>query len=84
MAEGKVNHWTIDLVGPCVPIDADMRYDGKTIALLTIDEMNELQINKPDDVVISIFGEETKAKDCDLDTRFGYVAFGYLVEGELV
>lgn len=73
---GKFNSWKIDLSGACL-CNKDKTHDGKTILLLTGEELEKLQREEPNKVVISIFGEETLAKDCDLDTRFGYSAYGF-------
>jgi len=75
------NDWKIEL-GSCRPISANEIYNGRTIALLTKQEFDDLQKEEPDEILISIFGEEEKASLCGGDTRFGYVAWGRLVEEE--
>lgn len=51
-------------------------YEGKTILLLTGQELALTQKNNPNEILINIFGEEVPARDCDDETRFGYVAYG--------
>lgn len=53
-------------------------YEGKTIFLLTLQELQLTQQNNPNETLISIFGEEVVASKCDDGTRFGYVAYGRL------
>ena len=53
-------------------------YEGKTILLFTGEELASIQKSYPEKVLISIFGEEITASNCDSDTRFGYVAYGVL------
>jgi len=53
-------------------------FEGKTIILLTLDELDSLKDVDPSHQLVSIFGEVVLAKDADRDTRFGYVAFGLL------
>jgi len=50
--------------------------NGETIYLLTQQQLYDLQKTAPDTVLTCIDGMEEKAKDCDDDIRFGYVAFG--------
>lgn len=52
------------------------KYEGLTIELLTIEELNSLKENNPETSLISIFGEDVLAKDADDDTRAGCVAYG--------
>lgn len=58
------------------------KHEGKTISLLTLDELQHIQKSKPNEILIDIFGDEHLAKDCDDETRFGYVAYGYIYENE--
>lgn len=54
--------------------------EGKTIILLRLEELQLLKEVSPETILINIFGKESKAIDCDEDTRMGYVAFGKLKE----
>ena len=54
-------------------------HDGKYIELLTLEELKSGDTER---IVVSIFGEEVKAKDADTDTRFGFTAFGVLIKEE--
>lgn len=50
--------------------------DGRTISLLTLKEFDNLPMNTE---LIDIFGESLqKRPDTDTDTRFGFVAYGFL------
>ena len=60
----------------------ESKYEGKTISLLTKSELTSLQNTSPDTILIDIFGEEVLAKDCDDETRYGYVAAGFLKENQ--
>jgi hypothetical protein len=74
------NLWTIEAPHPNF-IDPSTKYNpqhfGKDIALYTKEELLALPIGTP---VISIFGEDLKTGNLDLDTRCGFVAYGKLVE----
>ena len=58
--------------------EAKSKYFGFWITLLNEYQLSWLKKNFPTFVLIDIFGEECQVKDCDIDTRFGYVAFGTL------
>ena len=55
------------------------KYEGKDIDLLTLVELQTLKETNPEELLISIFGEEIPAKNVDEDTRMGYVSCGRLV-----
>ena len=66
--------WTIS--------NKESEHFGQTIELLNLGELELLKRNEPEEVLISISGNEILAKDADNDTRMGYVAYGFL-EGYL-
>lgn len=66
--------WKINAIGNA----PKSKHEGETIELLNIEELHILQRNDPDTILISIFGDEKLAKDCDDDTRMGYVSCGFL------
>lgn len=46
------------------------------IALLTLGELKALQEAAPDAMLTCIDGRSVRSKDCNDDTRCGYVAYG--------
>jgi len=61
-------------------IDSLPKHEGKTIQLLTKDELYLLQATHPDKILITIFGEEKMAKDVDDDTRGGFIGAGHVIK----
>jgi len=58
--------------------------DGRTIRLIQLEELRRWQSVEPEKILISIFGEEVKAKDCDDDVRNGFVAAGFWINSTAV
>lgn len=59
--------WTIDHHRP---------HGGITLRLCTVAELQNLKATAPDTQLMSILGDEKPARDCDDDSRWGFVAWG--------
>jgi hypothetical protein len=51
---------------------------NRNIKLITLQNLLFLKKNKPWQMLICIDGNLVPAKDCNEDTRFGLVAYGYI------
>jgi hypothetical protein len=69
------NKWIIKQVLSGMPT----KHEGKTIELLTLEDLDILKREVPDRILIDIFGNEVKVREADRDTRAGFVAYGVLV-----
>lgn len=69
--------WKIDNTG-VLGGDFDITTNGRTIQLLTLDELEGLKRELPNMELVSIFGQRVKAIDADDDVRGGFVAYGFL------
>jgi hypothetical protein len=53
--------------------------DGRTVRLITKDELLRWQDVEPGKVLTTIAGKEVAAKDMDDDDRYGFIAAGFVI-----